>query len=186
MTMSAVVPVMIALIVISGLLKKINVYQAFTEGVRNGFGSVISVFPALLAIFVGVGMFRTSGLDRMLTELLAPVAEFFHFPTELVPFAILRPVSGSGALALASDLFSQYGPDSFIGKTASVMMVVPTVCLCSTVPIEPGALPADSYSFKICPRTIWMIWSKPGNSYVTETITPFSYSTILSQMCCLN
>ena len=122
MTMSAVVPVMIALIVIFGLFKKINVYQAFTEGVRNGFGSVISVFPALLAIFVGVGMFRTSGLDRMLTELLSPVAEFFHFPTELVPFAILRPVSGSGALALASDLFSQYGPDSFIGKTASVMM----------------------------------------------------------------
>lgn len=120
--LSAIVPVMIAIIVISGIAAKINVYQAFTEGVQNGFGSVISVFPALLALFVAVGMFRSSGLSDFLVEVISPVASALHFPAELLPFALLRPVSGSGSLALASDLFAGYGPDSFVGKVASVMM----------------------------------------------------------------
>ena len=120
--MSAIIAVMTAVIIGFGAFKRINVYQMFTSGVRNGFESVASVFPALMAVFVGVAMFRSSGLAEFITGILSPVARLLHFPAELLPFAILRPVSGSGALALASGLFAQYGPDSYIGQVASVMM----------------------------------------------------------------
>ena len=122
MAMSGIVLIMIAAIIISGICNKINVYQVFTQGVQNGFESVVSVFPALLALFVAVGVFRSSGLADFLTNALAPIARALHFPVELLPFALLRPVSGSGSLALASDLFARYGTDSLIGRAASIMM----------------------------------------------------------------
>jgi len=120
--LAAIVPVMITAIIVYGICAGINVYQVFTEGVRNGFESVVAIFPALLALFVAVGVFRSSGLADFLTSLLAPLASVLHFPAELLPFALLRPVSGSGSLALASDLFATYGPDSFVGNAASIMM----------------------------------------------------------------
>jgi len=98
------------------------VYTAFTGGVVSGVKSVAGIFPALFAIFIAISVFRASGLVEFLTGVLSPLCSVIHFPTELLPFAVLRPISGSGSLAMASDIFKTYGPDSFAGRCASVMM----------------------------------------------------------------
>lgn len=117
-----IVPLMIGIILGWGAFKRKNVFSDFTEGVINGTKSVASVFPSLFALFIAVSVFRASGLVDYLTWLLSPICNLLHFPSELLPFALLRPVSGSGSLAMASDIFSTYGPDSFVGRVASVMM----------------------------------------------------------------
>ncbi len=117
-----IIPFMILAIISWGALKKINVYSAFTDGVTKGVKSVASIFPALFALFVAVSVFRASGLVDFVVGFLSPVCDFLHFPSELLPFALLRPVSGSGSLAMASDIFSSFGPDSEVGRIASVMM----------------------------------------------------------------
>lgn len=117
-----IVPLMICIILGWGAFKRKNVFSDFTEGVINGTKSVASVFPSLFALFIAVSVFRASGLVDYLTWLLSPICNLLHFPSELLPFALLRPVSGSGSLAMASDIFSTYGPDSFVGRVASVMM----------------------------------------------------------------
>ena len=120
--LSSIVPVMAVIVVICGVIKKENVYAEFVLGAKSGLESVLAVFPSLMALFIAVSMFRTSGLLDFLVSLASPVTSALHFPSELLPFAVLRPVSGSGSLALASDLFSSFGPDSFVGRAASVMM----------------------------------------------------------------
>ena len=80
------------------------------------------IFPTLFSLFIAVSVFRASGLVDFLTKSLLPICSALHFPPELLPFAILRPISGSGSLAMASDIFNTYGPDSFVGRCASVMM----------------------------------------------------------------
>ncbi len=113
---------MIMTITVYAGFKKTDMYSAFTHGIKAGLESVIGIFPALFALFISVGVFRASGLLDVLTDLLSPVTDFLKFPKELVPFALLRPVSGSGSLAFASDIFSRFGPDSFAGRAVSVMM----------------------------------------------------------------
>ena len=117
-----IVPGLIFFIVVYAGIKKTNVYSAFTDGVVTGAKSVAGIFPPLFAIFVAVSVFRASGLVDFLTKLLSPVCSFLKFPSELLPFALLRPVSGSASLAMASDVFASYGPDSYIGRCASIIM----------------------------------------------------------------
>ena len=119
---SFVVPAMILGIMIFAICRKVDVYSAFTSGLKDGARSVLDIFPALFALFIAIGALRVSGLLELIVDLVSPLAVFLHFPSELVPFALLRPVSGSGSLAFASDIFSTYGPDSFAGRAVSVMM----------------------------------------------------------------
>ena len=119
---SLIVPTMIFFIVVFAMFKKTDIYSAFTEGTVFGAKSLLSIFPALFALFISVGSLRASGLLELLTDFLSPVATWLHFPSELVPFAVLRPVSGSGSLAFAEDIFSRLGPDSPEGRIVSVMM----------------------------------------------------------------
>ena len=117
-----IVPLMICFIIGYSFIKKVNVYSAFGEGAKEGIKSVYSIFPSLFALFIAISVFRSSGLVDFITALLSPLCRLLKFPAELLPFAVLRPVSGSGSLAMASDIFSSYGPDSFTGRVASVMM----------------------------------------------------------------
>jgi len=117
-----IVPFIMMAIMIFAVVKKVDVYSAFVSGVKGGIHSVWSIFPALFALFLAVGAFRASGLAAFLARALSPITDFLHFPSELVPFAVLRPVSGSGSLALAADIYRQAGPDSFVGRAVSVMM----------------------------------------------------------------
>jgi len=98
------------------------VYEVFTEGAKEGFEVAIKIIPFLVAIFLAISVFRSSGAMDFLAWILAPITNFIGMPGELLPLAFMRPLSGSGALGIVSNLVTTYGPDSMIGKMASVMM----------------------------------------------------------------
>ena len=119
--MEAIIPCMIASICVYGLLKRVNIYESFIEGVKEGFATVRFVAPTMIALLVAVGTLRASGALDFIAELIAPAAEAVGFPAELVPMGLLRPVSGSGATAMLTGIYQDCGPDSFVGRCASVV-----------------------------------------------------------------
>ena len=116
------VPVMIVSIILAGLIRKVNIYTAFGQGVLEGLKTVLNIFGPMLSIMIGISMFRTSGAMDMIITFIKPVSKMLKIPDEIIPFAVMRPVSGGGSLALCTDLFTKYGPDSFVGRLASVIM----------------------------------------------------------------
>ena len=116
-----ILPVAIVLIVGYGASKKVPVFDCFLEGAKDGLTTSAQILPALIALITAVGMFKSSGALDLVTYALRPVANLLHLPQEVIPLAILRPISGSGALVIFQDILQQYGPDSFIGRVASVM-----------------------------------------------------------------
>lgn len=115
------IPVFISLIIVSGIVKKVPLYESFIEGAKDGFQTAISIIPHLVGMMVAVEVFRTSGALDLMIGWLAPVLDKFNVPKEVVPLALLRPITGSGSSAVMNDIFMQYGPDSFVGRLASVM-----------------------------------------------------------------
>lgn len=101
--------------------RKVRVYESFIEGAKEGFSIGVRIIPYLVGILVAIGMFRASGAMDLLVALVKPATNLVGFPPEVLPTALLRPFSGSGALGLMSDLFKVHGPDSFIGRLASVI-----------------------------------------------------------------
>lgn len=119
---SLVVPCLLAGLALYALGKRVDVYGALTAGAANGLQLVIRILPALVALLTAVSMFRASGAMDVLTRALAPVLEKLGIPPETAPILLVRPLSGSGALAVVSDLISRHGPDSYTGRVAAVMM----------------------------------------------------------------
>ncbi|QEK13383.1 spore maturation protein [Crassaminicella thermophila] len=117
-----IIPIMITIILVYGMIKKINIYEAFVEGAGEGFKTAVRIMPYLIAIFLAIGIFKDSGALNLFTKIISPITNFFGIPREVLPLAIMRPVSGSGALGIVKDLIHTYGPDSFIGRVASTMM----------------------------------------------------------------
>ena len=115
------VPIMILGIIVFGLIKKVKVYDSFLEGAKEGMVCTFNILPPLVGLVVAISMFRASGIIDMLSVALAPVLKIFFLPAEVLPLAILRPVSGSGSIAIITDIFKNCGPDSFAGRVASVM-----------------------------------------------------------------
>lgn len=115
------VPVLIFLILILGWTKKVKVYETFIEGAKEGFNVAVKIIPYLVAILVAIGMFRASGAMDVFVALLSPLTNLIGMPAETVPVVIMRPLSGSGALGIVTELMKQHGPDSFIGRLASTM-----------------------------------------------------------------
>ncbi len=116
------VPVMIVGIVIFGLIKKVRVYDCFLEGARDGLRCTFNIAPPLIGLVIAISMFRASGAVDIIARLLSPLLRIIAMPASVLPLALLRPVSGSGSLAIISDIFKTFGPDSIDGKIASVMM----------------------------------------------------------------
>lgn len=104
------------------LRRKVDVYSALTAGAGEGLSVMVKIFPALVALLSAVYMFRASGAMDFLTQLLAPLLEKIGIPPETAAILLIRPISGSGALAVGSELMVQYGTDSTIGRTAAVML----------------------------------------------------------------
>jgi spore maturation protein B len=102
-------------------LRGIKVYEEFIEGAKDGFSVAVRIIPYLVAILVGIGMFRGGGGIDLLTRFLKPVLDVVRFPTELVPMALMRPLSGSGTLGLFGDLAKQLGPDNLIVRMAATI-----------------------------------------------------------------
>lgn len=116
-----IIPCLIGFILLYGTYKKVPTYETFVEGAKEGFGMAVSIIPYLVGMLVAISIFRASGAMEFFIEMLKPVLHFIGIPTEIVPLALIRPISGTGALGMTSDLIATYGPDSFIGRLASTM-----------------------------------------------------------------
>ena len=116
------VPIVILIILLYGFFEKKDVFDLFLKGAKNGFNTTIKIFPTLIGIFLAIGALSSSGILDFIIKILAPVLSIFKIPTEIVPLAILRPISGSGSMAIATDIMSKYGVDSFIGLIAATIM----------------------------------------------------------------
>lgn|SRR5690554_4062204 len=117
-----IIPFVFFLIITTGLSRKTNVYDDFIEGAKEGFKVVYGILPTLIGLMVAVGVLRASGALDLLSNLIKPVTDFIHFPSELVPVALVKMFSSSAATGLVLDIFKQYGPDSYIGRLVSIMM----------------------------------------------------------------
>lgn len=116
------IPLIIVIVVIYGVREKKKVYDLFIDGVKEGIEIVIKLFPTLLAIFLAVGMLRHSGVLESFINLISGVTDKVSFPKEAIPLAMLRPISGSASMAVATDIMKTYGVDSTIGRIASTIM----------------------------------------------------------------
>lgn len=119
--MNYIVPAIVITFTAFGLIRKVPVFEVFCEGALKGLKTVLTIAPTLMGLITAVTMLRESGAIDALTNLISPFAEKLGFPAEIVPVAILRPVSGGGSTALLIDIFERLGPDSFAGKIVSVM-----------------------------------------------------------------
>ena len=111
------IPFLLVSIPVYAAFKKVKVYEVFVDGAKEGFDVAVKIIPFLVAILVAIGMFRGSGAMDMLTDALRPALSAIRFPVELVPLAILRPLTGSGSLAFVTDLIHTHGPDSLLART---------------------------------------------------------------------
>lgn len=119
---SFIIPFIITFVIIYGLFKGINVFDIFLVGAKQGLIISIKILPALIALMVSIGMLISSGAIDIITNALSGIFSFFGLPSEVIPLALLRPISGSGALTIFQSILNQYGPDSEIGRIASVML----------------------------------------------------------------
>jgi spore maturation protein B len=115
------IPFLICLVLVYGTYKRVPTYESFVEGGKEGFSIAVSIIPYLVGMLVAISVFRASGAMELIVNLFKPVLHMFGVPSEIVPLALMRPISGTGALGLTSDLIATYGPDSFIGRLASTM-----------------------------------------------------------------
>ena len=119
---SLVVPILLAAVAAFGLGRREDIYGALTHGAEEGLTVLLRIVPALVGLLTAVSMFRASGAMEWLSGLLAPVLGWLGIPSETAPLLLIRPISGSGALAVATDLMRTHGPDSYIGRVAAVML----------------------------------------------------------------
>lgn len=116
------IPVLIAFIMLFALIKGVDAYSAFVKGVKGALPLMASLLPFIIAMFVAVELFRSSGLSGYLCNFLAPVFRLIGIPPEVCELTLIRPFSSNAAYVLLRDIFSTYGVDSYIGKCASVIM----------------------------------------------------------------
>ncbi len=114
-------PVVIVMILVFGAIKRTAVFDCFTEGAREGIKSVISIAPSLIGLIIAVTMLEASGFFELVTGAISPVCVSAGVPPQIVPLAMMRPVTGSGSFAVLGGVLEKYGADSLIGKTASVL-----------------------------------------------------------------
>ncbi|CAM5590092.1 Spore maturation protein B [Streptomyces afghaniensis] len=115
------IPSLIGFILLYGTFKKVPTYESFVEGGKEGIQIAFSIIPYLVGMLVSISIFRASGALEFFMSFLKPVLDFIGVPSEVAPLAIIRPISGNAALGMTSDLIATYGPDSFIGRLASVI-----------------------------------------------------------------
>ncbi|MDF2964573.1 MAG: spmB [Paenibacillus sp.] len=115
------IPVIIVFIPLYAAYRKVPVYESFVDGAKDGFDTAIRIIPHLVGMMVAISVFRASGAMELMLGWMRPFFEMIGIPSEVVPLAILRPITGAGSLAFTSDLLQQFGPDSMIGRIASTI-----------------------------------------------------------------
>ena len=117
-----VIPLFVVFVIFYGFKKKVNIYESFLEGAKEGISIVVKIFPTLIGLFVAIGCLRTSGILDAIISFCSPIINLLKLPSEIMPLAFLRPISGSGSMAIATEIMSKYGVDSQIGLIASTIM----------------------------------------------------------------
>ena len=108
------VPFVVFFIVAYGFSEKVKVFDSFIEGAKEGINTVIKIFPTLIALFLAISALRNSGILNIFSTALSPILSFFRIPSEILPLILIRPISGSGATAVAMDIMKNYGVDTII------------------------------------------------------------------------
>jgi len=116
------IPAIIAFILLCGAVKRVNITEEFAAGAGENLKTAVAILPSLILLMTSVGMFIASGAADCIADIISPVISFLGFPKECVSLALIRPVSGSGALAALENIFSYVSPDSYPGRVASVLM----------------------------------------------------------------
>ena len=116
-----IIPLLVLFIIIYGYTKKIEIYDVFIEGVKESFSMIKTLFPTFIAMILAINLFINSGFLNFFLSLFKPLFNLINIPVEILPLAIVRPISGSASLAYLNNIFKQYGPDSFIGLLSSVL-----------------------------------------------------------------
>ena len=116
------IPLILLLIIIYALLEKKKVFDLFLDGATDGLKLILNIFPTLLGLFLSINILKDSGLINGITNLLSPLLNFINFPSEILPLVLLRPISGSASMAIATDIMKSNGVDSFIGLVCSTIM----------------------------------------------------------------
>lgn len=115
------IPILVVIIIIYGIYKKIDIFDTFLVGVKEGIKVSINLFPTIFAMVLAISLITDSGIIISICNFLGIFFDKLGFPSEVFPLAILRPISGSSSLVILGDILSRYGPDSFIGRVASVI-----------------------------------------------------------------
>lgn len=115
-------PITILFIILYAVKEKIEIFDLFLKGATDGIEITLKIFPTLIGLFLAIGMLNSSGILDFTTTIISPILNIIGFPKEVVPLAILRPISGSASMAIANNIIKQNGVDSFIGILAAVIM----------------------------------------------------------------
>lgn len=116
-----VIPIIVLLIIFYGLIKGVEIYDVFLEGVLEGLRMVLKIFPTMFAMVMSVDVLVKSNILSDITILIEPILEYLKFPKELLPLALMRPISGSSSLVLMNEILTTYGTDSYLGRIASII-----------------------------------------------------------------
>jgi len=116
-----ILPAIVLFTLLHGLYKRVAVYEVFVEGARDGFSMAVKIIPYLVAILVAIAMFRASGAMSLLSAWLAPLFNWLGIPADILTMAMMRPLSGSGSVAVLADLMQQHGDNSLVVKMAATM-----------------------------------------------------------------
>ena len=119
---TAAISIIIAIIILYGVIERKKVYDIFLKGAKDGIKIVFQLIPTLIGIFVAVGALRNSGILDLIINVISPLTNFLKIPSEIMPLALLRPISGSASIGVAVDIMQKYGTDTFIGLVTSTIM----------------------------------------------------------------
>lgn len=115
-------PLIILIIVFYSLIERKKAFDIFLDGAKDGLNIVLNIFPTLIGLFVAIGALRSSGILDLIINFVTPILDILNFPSEIMPLAILRPISGSSSIAIATDIMKNFGVDSNIGIIAATIM----------------------------------------------------------------
>lgn len=115
------IPATVFIIIVFGLVRHVPLFDTFLAGAKEGLSSVVAILPSLVGLMMAVSMLSASGALDMLSSFLAPAARLLGLPSEVMPLALIKPISGSGATAILTQIFQNNGTESFAGRVASVM-----------------------------------------------------------------
>ena len=119
---SSAMPILIMIIILYAVKEKKKVFDIFIDGAKEGIEIVFKIFPTLIGIFLAIGALRSSGIIDLVGNLISPLTNLLEIPSQVIPLAILRPISGSASMAIAVDIMNNYGVDTLIGIIASTIM----------------------------------------------------------------